>query len=146
MEVKILSIDDGTFSSLLKNLNDASDEVVKRDLQLLAQISTHSHESYFNRFMMNLLSLFSNDSKLLETRGSLIIRQLCLSLNPERIFRAFAEILEHDDDLEFASLMVQNLNIILITAPEAYDLRQKLKNLDGKVSFFPLFSCIDCSG
>lgn len=36
-------------------------------------------------------------------------------------------------DLEFASLMVQNLNIILITSPELSDLRKRLKNLDTKV-------------
>lgn len=34
---------------------------------------------------------------MLEQRGSLIIRQLCLHLNAERIFRTIAEILEKDD-------------------------------------------------
>ena len=47
--------------------------------------------------MVNLLELFSTDRRLLETRGSLIIRQLCLNLNTERIYRTFAEILEKDD-------------------------------------------------
>lgn len=47
--------------------------------------------------MMNLLELFSTDRRLLETRGSLIIRQLCLNLNTERIYRTFAEILEKED-------------------------------------------------
>lgn len=47
--------------------------------------------------MMNLLELFSTDRRLLETRGSLIIRQLCLNLNTEKIYRAFAEILEKED-------------------------------------------------
>ena len=54
--------------------------------------------------MMNILELFSTDRKLLETRGSLIIRQLCLNLNPDRIYRTFAEILEKEDvrfDLAF---------------------------------------------
>jgi len=46
---------------------------------------------------MNLLELFSTDRRLLETRGSLIIRQLCLNLNNERIYRTFAEILEKED-------------------------------------------------
>ena len=48
---------------------------------------------------MNLLELFSTDRRLLETRGSLIIRQLCLSLNTERIYRTFAEILEKEEVL-----------------------------------------------
>ncbi|KAI8852323.1 vacuolar protein 14 C-terminal Fig4p binding-domain-containing protein [Chytridium lagenaria] len=127
-----MTSDDVTFFALLRTLSDTSEEVVKRDLQLLAQISHHSDDDYFMRFMVNLLSLFSNDRRLLESRGALIIRQLCLSLNPERIYRAFAEILERDEDLEFASTMVQNLNIILITAPELTDLRRKLKNLDTR--------------
>ncbi|KAL1915767.1 uncharacterized protein VTP21DRAFT_6526 [Calcarisporiella thermophila] len=139
---KILVSDDGTFPALLKTLSDPSEEVVKRDLQLLAQISSYSDTEYFTLFMMNLLSLFSTDRRLLETRGSLIIRQLCLSLNSERIYRTFAEILEKDEDLEFASIMVQNLNIILITSPELADLRKRLKNLetkDGQMLFTALY-------
>jgi hypothetical protein len=90
-------MDDGTFPALLKTLSDPSEEVVKSDLQLLAQISSSSEEENFTSFMVNLLSLFSTDRRLLETRGSLIIRQLCLSLNSERIYRTFAEILEKDE-------------------------------------------------
>jgi len=99
---------------------------------------------------MNLLELFSTDRRLLETRGSLIIRQLCLNLNTEKIYRAFAEILEKEDvsgltiqitvlhgmlfqDLEFASVIVQKLNIILITSPELADFRRRLKNLETRV-------------
>ncbi|ORZ03190.1 vacuolar protein 14 C-terminal Fig4p binding-domain-containing protein [Syncephalastrum racemosum] len=129
---KILASDDGTFPALLKTLSDSSEEVVRRDLQLLAQISSYSDHEYFRSFMMNLLSLFSTDRRLLETRGSLIIRQLCLSLDPERIYCTIADILEHDEDLEFASIMVQNLNIILITSSELGDLRKRLRNLDHR--------------
>lgn len=88
---------DGTFPALLKTLSDTSEDVIKADLQLLAQISSNSEEDYFPLFMANLLSLFSTDRKLLETRGSLIIRQLCLSLNTERIYRTFADLLEKDE-------------------------------------------------
>ncbi|TPX68575.1 hypothetical protein SpCBS45565_g03061 [Spizellomyces sp. 'palustris'] len=129
---RVLNSDDATFQALLRTLSDSSEEVVKRDLQLLAQVSQHSDDEYFSRFMVNLLSLFSTDRRLLETRGSLIIRQLCLSLNPERMYRTFAEILEREEDLEFASTMIQNLNFILITAPELADLRRRLKNLDSR--------------
>lgn len=72
-------------------------QVIKHDLRLLAQISSSSEENYFKAFMINLLELFSTDRRLLETRGSLIIRQLCLNLNTERIYRTFAEILEKED-------------------------------------------------
>jgi vacuole morphology and inheritance protein 14 len=94
---QILAMDDGTFPALLKTLSDNSEEVIKHDLQLLAQISSASDDSYFKAFMINLLDLFSTDRRLLETRGSLIIRQLCLNLSTERIYKAFAEIIEKEE-------------------------------------------------
>ncbi|EKM59273.1 uncharacterized protein PHACADRAFT_113764 [Phanerochaete carnosa HHB-10118-sp] len=140
---KILAMDDGTFPALLKTLSDNSEEVIKHDLQLLAQISSGSEESYFRLFMINLLELFSTDRKLLDTRGSLIIRQLCLNLNTERIYRTFAEIIEKEEDLEFASGMVVKLNMILITSPELSEFRRRLKSLetrqDGQVLFTTLY-------
>ncbi|KAF2718443.1 ARM repeat-containing protein [Polychaeton citri CBS 116435] len=130
---KVLAIHDGTFPALLKTLSDPAEAVVTRDLLLLSQISKNSDESYFTSFMVNLLKLFCTDRRLLETRGNLIIRQLCLSLSAERIYRTMADCLERDeDDIEFASIMVQNLNNNLITAPELQDLRKRLRNLDTK--------------
>jgi hypothetical protein len=95
--VQILAMDDGTFPALLKTLSDTSEEVIKHDLQLLAQISSASDDTYFKAFMINLLDLFSTDRRLLDTRGSLIIRQLCLNLSTERIYKTFAEILEKEE-------------------------------------------------
>ncbi|EUC49837.1 hypothetical protein COCMIDRAFT_83492 [Bipolaris oryzae ATCC 44560] len=135
---RILTVDDGTFPALLKTLSDPSDAVVTRDLLLLSQISLHSDDTYFTSFMVNLLKLFCTDRRLLETRGNLIIRQLCLTLSAERIYRTMADCLAKDEDVEFASIMVQNLNNNLITAPELADLRRRLRNLDSKdgQSFF----------
>ncbi|KAF2664638.1 vacuole morphology and inheritance protein [Microthyrium microscopicum] len=137
-----LEINDGTFPALLKTLSDASEAVVTRDLLLLSQMSRNTDDPKFSTFMVNLLNLFSTDRKLLETRGNLIIRQLCVSLNPERIFRTLADCLEKEEDVEFASIMVQNLNNNLITAPELSDLRKRLRNLDsreGQAFFVALF-------
>jgi len=139
---KILTVDDGTFPALLKTLSDPSDAVVTRDLLLLSQISLHSDDTYFTSFMVNLLKLFCTDRRLLETRGNLIIRQLCLTLSAERIYRTMADCLAKDEDVEFASIMVQNLNNNLITAPELADLRRRLRNLetrDGQSFFVTLF-------
>lgn len=79
-------------------------QVIKHDLQLIAQISSTSEESYFKAFMINLLELFSTDRRLLELRGSLIIRQLCLNLSTERIYRTFAEIIEKEEVENFLAL------------------------------------------
>ncbi|KAI6779673.1 uncharacterized protein J7T54_007716 [Emericellopsis cladophorae] len=139
---KVLSNGDGIFSALLKTLSDPSDAVVTKDLQLMSQISRTSEDSHFASFMMNLLQLFATDRKLLEARGNLVIRQLSINLGPERIYRTMAEILEREDDMEFASIMVQNLNNNLITAPQLSDMRKRLRNLeskDGQTLFVNLF-------
>jgi vacuole morphology and inheritance protein 14 len=108
-------MDDGTFPALLKTLSDTSEEVIKHDLQLLAQISSTSDDSYFKAFMINLLDLFSTDRRLLETRGSLIIRQLCLNLSTERIYKTFAEILEKEEVWTWFLLATTNLRRIART-------------------------------
>jgi len=131
---KIVAFNDGTFPALLKTLSDPAEAVVTKDLQLLSQISRNSEDDYFSNFMVSLLQLFSTDRKLLEMRGNLIIRQLCMTLSPERIYRTLAETIEKEEDLEFASIMVQNLNNNLITAPELADLRKRLRNLETKVT------------
>ncbi|KAF4512193.1 hypothetical protein G6O67_001367 [Ophiocordyceps sinensis] len=139
---KVLAFNDGTFPALLKTLSDPSDAVVTKDLQLLSQISRNSEDDYFANFMVNLLQLFSTDRKLLETRGNLIIRQLCISLSPERIYRTLAECIEKEEDVEFASIMVQNLNNNLITAPQLSEVRKRLRNMetkDGQTLFVALF-------
>lgn len=139
---KVLAFNDGTFPALLKTLSDPSDTVVTKDLQLLSQISRNSEDDYFTNFMVNLLQLFSTDRKLLETRGNLIIRQLCISLSPERIYRTLADCIEREEDVEFASIMVQNLNNNLITAPQLGEVRRRLRNLetkDGQTLFVALF-------
>jgi vacuole morphology and inheritance protein 14 len=139
---KVLAFNDGTFPALLKTLSDPAEAVVTKDLQLLSQISRNSEDDYFTNFMVNLLQLFSTDRKLLETRGNLIIRQLCTSLSAERIYRTLADCIEKEEDVEFASIMVQNLNNNLITAPELADLRKRLRNLeskDGQTFFVALF-------
>ena len=130
---KVLAFNDGTFPALLKTLSDPAEAVVTKDLQLLSQISRNSGDDYFASFMENLLQLFSTDRKLLETRGNLIIRQLCVSLSAERIYRTLADCIEKEEDLEFASIMVQNLNNNLITAPQLSELRKRLRNLETKV-------------
>ncbi|XP_072299264.1 protein VAC14 homolog [Eucyclogobius newberryi] len=162
---------DSLFPMLLKTLSDESDEVILKDLEVLAEIasspagqtdlagscdntvnklelkvpdksgqhpsakavdsspSTPSMNSYFYKFMINLLKRFSLERKLLENRGGFIIRQLCLLLHAENIFHSMADILLKEEDLKFASTMVQTLNTILLTSAELFQLRNQLKDL-----------------
>lgn len=55
-------------------------------------------------------------------------------LNSEDIYRSMSEILLHEEDLKFASIMVETLNTILLTSPELFELRTKLKDLKTEVS------------
>lgn len=102
---KVVAFNDGTFPALLKTLSDPAETVVTKDLQLLSQISWNSEDSYFTSFMVNLLQLFSTDRHLLEARGNLIIRQLCLNLSPERIYRTLADCLEKEEVSRYESTL-----------------------------------------
>jgi vacuole morphology and inheritance protein 14 len=55
-------------------------------------------------------------------------------LNSEDIYRTLSEILLHEEDLKFASTMVETLNTILLTSSELFELRTKLKDLKTEVS------------
>ena len=46
-----------------------------------------------------------------------------------------AQILEKDEDLEFASVMVRNLSIILSTSEECADIRKRLRNVESSRVF-----------
>ncbi|NXA53064.1 VAC14 protein, partial [Nothocercus julius] len=179
---------DSLFPILLRTLSDESDEVILKDLEVLAEIasspagqtegqgpsegaearsshvelhvpsrgsplsssgtkgmecspSTPTMNSYFYKFMINLLKRFSSERKLLETRGAFIIRQLCLLLNAENIFHSMADILLREEDLKFASTMVHTLNTILLTSSELFQLRNQLKDLKTQESR-NLFCCL----
>uniref|UniRef100_A0A2K6RIM0 Protein VAC14 homolog n=1 Tax=Rhinopithecus roxellana TaxID=61622 RepID=A0A2K6RIM0_RHIRO len=181
---------DSLFPILLQTLSDESDEVILKDLEVLAEIasspagqtddpgpldgadfrashselqvptpgragllntsgtkglecspSTPTMNSYFYKFMINLLKRFSSERKLLEVRGPFIIRSLCLLLNAENIFHSMADILLREEDLKFASTMVHALNTILLTSTELFQLRNQLKDLKTLESQ-NLFCCL----
>ena len=128
---------------LLRTLSDPSDTVVLLDLQVLSRISlaagmeetmeSEKEEAQFQLVLNAILQLFANDRNLLETRGSLIIRKLCVLLNAESVYIRMAEALSSYEEggadvatLEFVSTMVQTLNLILLTASELHDLRSIL--------------------
>lgn len=68
-----------------------------------------------------------------------IRRHLCLLLNAKDVYCALSEILQQEEDPKFASLMVNNLNMILLTSSELFELRQMLKDLANEVQHFHHF-------
>ena len=61
-------------------------------------------------------------------------------LTAEKIYSAMADVLLRESDPDFACLMVNNLNIIMLTATELFGLRQKLTAMHHDVR--PLFCAL----
>ncbi|XP_058836693.1 protein VAC14 homolog isoform X2 [Topomyia yanbarensis] len=138
------------FPVLLRDcLSDSSDEVVLQAIVVLAEIvnsatakGSNFDQLQYKHFLVELLTLFSENKIFLENRGTLIIRQLCRLLNAEYIYRTFGEILlEENTNLRFASTMVRTLNMILLTTSDLFDLRNSLRDIKTDKSA-SLFECL----
>ncbi|CAF4528797.1 unnamed protein product [Rotaria socialis] len=131
-----------------KQQHQHTTEAVLLVLQVFALISTsnrtntdRNYNDYFTKFIIVLMDLFRTDRGLLEARGSFIIRQLCMLLSPEDIYKTLSETLANEPDTNFAAIMVKILSSILLTSTELHDLRVKLKNLQTTESA-GLFVCL----
>lgn len=94
-------------------------------------------EIQFQRVLNALIQLFQEDRQLLETRSALVIRKLSALLSPRDIYISLSTILNDRTDLEFVGLMVQTLNLILLTAPELASLRRALKSISTPACTIP---------
>ncbi|CAK9140309.1 unnamed protein product [Ilex paraguariensis] len=139
---EVLSFLNDIFDTLLKALSDLSDEVVLLVLEVHACIA--KDPQHFRQLLVYLVHNFRVNNSLLEKRGALIVRRLCVLLDAERVYRELSTILEGESDLDFASVMVQALNLILLTSSELSDLRDLLKqslvNAAGKDLFLSLYA------
>lgn len=144
-----MELTDNIFKILLKPLNGSNEMIINKVLSLLSKILNSSNEKYFNNFMIELLNLLKNDTKLLDSKSDFIIKKICKYLNSERVFRSISNVLlqnfESDfkySDLNFVSIVIQILNNNLIIAPELGDLRKALieKSQDNNL-FENLFKC-----
>jgi vacuole morphology and inheritance protein 14 len=132
---------------LLSLLTDNSDSVVLLTVQVLSRISLSEEalrgsatkenvrdEKHFEMVIRSVLMLFKENRRLLETRGSLIVRRLCVLLNAKSVYLTMANIVSSFDlsgdalTLEFVATMVHTLNLILLTASELSNLRQVLED------------------
>jgi vacuole morphology and inheritance protein 14 len=114
--------------ALLDSLADASDQVVLQALDVQASLSRE--DPHFRTLMVRslaplflsprslrfshrcdvavphpqerLLRHFCNTPMLLESRGSFIVRRLCVLLGAERVFREMAGILMEESNIQFA--------------------------------------------
>ncbi|KAL5122947.1 Protein VAC14 [Glycine soja] len=139
---EVLTFLNDIFETLLKALSDSSDEVVLLVLDVHACIARDPH--HFRQLVVFLVHNFRLDNSLLEKRGALIVRRLCVLLNAERVYRELSTILERESDFDFASIMVQALNLILLTSSELSEIRDLLKqslvNPAGKDLYVSLYA------
>ncbi|KJH43506.1 HEAT repeat protein [Dictyocaulus viviparus] len=155
---------DSIFPVLLETLSDTSDEVLLLDLHLLSDICQFNSERYdinlssfqlsedtirnlspvspsLVKFAISLLEMFRAEPSLLNDRGVLIIRQLCLLMDPAHIYRALCVLLLRERSITFVQNVVSMLHGVLLTATELFVLRDQLRNLEGKDSL-SLFECV----
>ncbi|XP_074374095.1 glyceraldehyde-3-phosphate dehydrogenase, cytosolic-like [Apium graveolens] len=140
----VVGVNDKEYKSDLHIVSNASSttnclaplaKVVLLVLEVYAVITREP--KHFRQLAVFLVHNFRIDNSLLEKRGALIIRQLCVLLDAERVYRELSTILEGESDLDFASIMsiapvslamvYMALNFILLTSTELSHLRDILK-------------------
>lgn len=112
---------------LLAALAAPSPSVASEAVRVLATVA--EDEEHFQRVVEALVAQFQGPagSRLLAHRGASVVRGLAARLGAQRVFSALAAALEREQDLRFAATLVQALNLLLLTAPEAAELRSLLQ-------------------
>jgi vacuole morphology and inheritance protein 14 len=121
---------DALLSALLANLTDTADpDVLKLNLEVLARLAATdpSWALLRRRILVGLVALFGEQRGLLEAKAAFIVRRLCLLLDPSVVYLGLAEILLAEGNREFAALLVELLNLILLTSAELADFRDCLR-------------------
>lgn len=140
------------FMPIFENLMHPHDQVVIASLRVMAQImEAHPVEELtiedffqdrcvdtftaprapgpvdlFTKIVERLLLVFSSEREMLESRGRLMIRQLCGHLDPRRLYVTVARAIQQEPNKDFAQKLVQTFNWILLTAAETRQLREEL--------------------
>ena len=96
-----------------------------------ATAATPSPSTLRHRMLGELVRAFGSDRSLLESKGAFILRRLCMLLGARLVYASLARILAGEPNREFAALVVELLNLILLTAVETADLREMLRGCAG---------------
>lgn len=136
---EILAHNDSMFLTLLNSLSNKDSHLIEKALSLLQKLCSDSNDNYLRKFLEDFLNLLRRDPKLLKSRANYIMRKICASLSPERVFKVISLILNSYEDITFIRMMIQILSTNLITAPEMVSLRKKLRSGDDPLFFTSLF-------
>lgn len=102
-------------------------DVLKLTLEVLARLAVTDASLLRSKVLTELVRLFGSHRGLLEGRAAFIVRRLCLLLEPSVVYISLSAILATEPNREFASLMVELLNLLLLTAVELADFRDSLR-------------------
>ena len=138
---RVMGLSQQLWPALFNVLTNASEEVVRLSIEALAIMAPH--DNHFEPFCAHLLDLLRRERPLLDRRGAMIVRQLCELLEPHRVFTTLALGLTREEDQDFAAHMVGALNLIVLTSPEAVEMRALLKgavrHAEGAAFFTTLY-------
>ncbi|XP_050352282.1 protein VAC14 homolog [Nymphalis io] len=98
---------------------------------------------YYQKFLNALLRLLAADENLLEDRGAFIIRQLCVLVGAEAVYRGVAGAARAREP-RLAARLADVLATLLLTAPELHPLRLRLRAFDDEATvslFRMLYLC-----
>lgn len=115
-------------SIMLSTLSEPADEIVVLTVEVLARIARNTDG--FDQVLRDIVRLFHRNGALLERRGSFVVRKLSTLLKPDKVYLILARVLREDftEELDFISMFIQTLNLILLTAPELHSLRVALQS------------------
>ncbi len=87
-------------------------------LAVLAQLSRNDPAFLRNCILPGIVRLFADKRQLLETLGSHVFRSLSQKLDPQTLYMHLADILKDVPNVEFATLTIEILNLLLLTSPD----------------------------
>lgn len=112
--------------NLLKALRDDHEQVIEEVIRVLLQFATIGDET--ESVIRDILRVIHNTQGFLENRGSFVIRTLCKYETADVVFSCLASSLIENDQ-EFNSLVVQLMEVILLTGEETVFLRKRLRGV-----------------
>ncbi|KAK8794162.1 hypothetical protein WA171_003287 [Blastocystis sp. BT1] len=112
--------------ALLDTLKEENDDVIDCDLKVLVKYVECSKDLL--SLIGEIVEMLEKDDSYMEERGCLILRTLCKYMKAEVIFPLLATIIMRCKNLHFSVMFIQMLNVILLTADEAQEVRMTLKS------------------
>lgn len=137
------------FKALLTTLQNKEYTVVEQAIIVLAGMTRtdgQTDQKKFRLVLNHLLVVFRTHRKIfLIEKERFIIRKLCVRLGSIEVLQTLAAIVAESEDEQFASQMVEALNLIVLTAPEMAQvrtlIRDSLTSKSGRQLFEGLYTC-----